>query len=148
MKVILKADVKGKGKNGDLIEVSDGYARNFLLPKGLAALATANNLNLKHQADESKARKIELEKKAAREIAEKLKEIKVQINSKGGEDGKLFGSITAKKLSEELKKQHGIEIERKKIVLEEPIKSFGAYDVKVKLYTEITGKIHVVIVDK
>lgn len=147
MKVILKADVKGKGKKGDLIEVSEGYGRNFLLPRGLADLATADNLNLKRQADEAQARKIALEKQAAKDTAEKLKELKVEIRAKGGAGGRLFGAVTAKEISEELKKQHGIEIAKNKIVLDEHIKSFGTYNVKAKLYTEITGEIHVQVVE-
>lgn len=147
MKVILKADVKGKGKKGDLIEVSEGYGRNFLLPRGLADLATADNLNLKRQADEAQARRIALEKQAAKDTAEKLKELKVEIRAKGGAGGRLFGAVTAKEISEELKKQHGIEIAKNKIVLDEHIKSFGTYNVKAKLYTEITGEIHVQVVE-
>ena len=147
MKVILKADVKGKGKKGDLIEVSEGYGRNFLLPRGLADLATADNLNLKRQADEAQARRIALEKQAAKDTAEKLKELKVEIRAKGGAGGRLFGAVTAKEISEELEKQHGIEIAKNKIVLDEHIKSFGTYNVKAKLYTEITGEIHVQVVE-
>lgn len=147
MKVILKADVKGKGKKGDLIEVSEGYGRNFLIPRGLAELATADNLNLKRQADEAQARRIALEKQAAKDTAEKLKELKVEIRAKGGAGGRLFGAVTAKEISEELKKQHGIEIAKNKIVLDEHIKSFGTYNVKAKLYTEITGEIHVQVVE-
>ena len=147
MKVILKADVKGKGKKGDLIEVSEGYGRNFLLPRGLADLATADNLNLKRQADEAQARRIALEKQAAKDTAEKLKELKVEIRAKGGAGGRLFGAVTAKEISEELKKQHGIEIAKNKIVLDEHIKSFGTYNVKAKLYIEITGEIHVQVVE-
>ena len=147
MKVILKADVKGKGKKGDLIEVSEGYGRNFLLPRGLADLATADNLNLKRQADEAQARRIALEKQAAKDTAEKLKELKVEIRAKGGAGGRLFGAVTAKEISEELKKQHGIKIAKNKIVLDEHIKSFGTYNVKAKLYTEITGEIHVQVVE-
>ncbi len=147
MKVILKADVKGKGKKGDLIEVSEGYGRNFLLPRKLAELATADNLNLKRQADEAQARRIALEKQSAKDIAEKLKELKVEIRAKGGAGGRLFGAVTAKEISEELKKQHGIEIAKNKIVLDEHIKSFGTYNVKAKLYTEITGEIHVQVVE-
>ncbi len=147
MKVILKADVKGKGKKGDLIEVSEGYGRNFLIPRGLADLATADNLNLKRQADEAQARRIALEKQAAKDTAEKLKELKVEIRAKGGAGGRLFGAVTAKEISEELKKQHGIEIAKNKIVLDEQIKAFGTYNVKAKLYTEIIGEIHVQVVE-
>ena len=147
MKVILKADVKGKGKKGDLIEVSEGYGRNFLLPRGLADLATADNLNLKRQADEAQARRIALEKQNARDIAEKLKSLKVEIRAKGGAGGRLFGAVTAKEISEALKAQHGIEIAKNKIVLDEPVKAFGTYVVKAKLYTEIPGEIHVQVVE-
>ena len=139
--------LKRKGKKGDLIEVSEGYGRNFLLPRGLADLATADNLNLKRQADEAQARRIALEKQAAKDTAEKLKELKVEIRAKGGAGGRLFGAVTAKEISEELKKQHGIEIAKNKIVLDEHIKSFGTYNVKAKLYTEITGEIHVQVVE-
>lgn len=147
MKVILKEDVKGKGKKGDLIEVSDGYGRNFLLPRGLAEAATADNLNLKRQADEAKARRIALDQQNARDIAAKLKELKVIIQAKGGAGGRLFGAVTAKEISEELRAQHGIEIAKNKIVLDEQIKAFGTYAVKAKLYTEITGDINVQVVE-
>ena len=147
MKVILKADVKGKGKKGDLIEVSEGYGRNFLLPRGLADLATADNLNLKRQADEAQARRIALEQQNARDIAAKLKELKVEVRAKGGAGGRLFGAVTAKELSGALKAQHGIEVANNKIVLEEPIKAFGTYMVKAKLYTEIPGEIHVQVIE-
>ena len=147
MKVILKADVKGKGKKGDLIEVSEGYGRNFLLPRGLADLATADNLNLKRQADEARARRIALEQQNARDIAAKLKELKVEVRAKGGAGGRLFGAVTAKEISEALKAQHGIEVAKNKIVLEEPIKAFGTYMVKAKLYTEIPGEIHVQVIE-
>ncbi|MDR3766025.1 MAG: 50S ribosomal protein L9 [Butyricicoccus sp.] len=147
MKVILKADVKGKGKKGALVDVSDGYGRNFLLPRGLADLATADNLNLKRQADEAQARRIALEQQNARDIAAKLKELKVEVRAKGGAGGRLFGAVTAKEISEALKAQHGIEVAKNKIVLEEPIKAFGTYMVKAKLYTEIPGEIHVQVIE-
>ena len=148
MKVILTADVKGKGKKGDLVEVSEGYGRNFLLPRGLAELATADNLNLKRQADEAHARHIALEQQNARDIAAKLKELKVVVEAKGGAGGRLFGAITAKEISECLKKQHGIEVAKNKIVLDEQIKAFGTYLVKAKLYTDIPGEITVQVVEK
>lgn len=147
MKVILKADVKGKGKKGDLLEVSEGYGRNFLLPRGLAELATADNLNLKRQADEAQARRVALEQQNARDIAAKLKDIKVEIKAKSGAGGRLFGAVTAKEISEALKAQHGIEVAKNKIVLDEQIKAFGTYLVKAKLYTEIAGEIHVQVVE-
>ena len=147
MKVILKADVKGKGKKGDLLEVSEGYGRNFLLPRGLAELAIADNLNLKRQADEAQARRVALEQQNARDIAAKLKDLKVEIKAKGGAGGRLFGAVTAKEISEALKAQHGIEVAKNKIVLDEQIKAFGTYLVKAKLYTEIAGEIHVQVVE-
>ena len=147
MKVILKADVKGKGKKGDLVEVSEGYGRNFLLPRGLADLATADNLNLKRQADEAHARRAALEQQNARDIAEKLKTCKVVLQAKGGAGGRLFGAVTAKEISEALKAQHGIEVPKNKIVLDEQIKAFGSYQVKAKLYAEIPGEIHVQVVE-
>lgn len=147
MKVILKQDVKSIGKKDEIHEVSDGYARNFLLPRGLADLATADNLNLKRQADEAQARRIALEQQNARDIAAKLKELKVEVRAKGGAGGRLFGAVTAKEISEALKAQHGIEVAKNKIVLEEPIKAFGTYMVKAKLYTEIPGEIHVQVIE-
>lgn len=143
MKVILNADVKGKGKKGQLVEVSDGYARNFLFPKNLAVEASNNNLNLKKQNDESVARKIALEKQAANEIASKLKECPIEIKEKAGVGGKLFGSVTTKDISSELKKQHGIEIDKHKITLDDGIKQFGTFIAKAKLYPEISGEITV-----
>lgn len=147
MKVILKADVKGQGKKGDLIEVSEGYGRNFLMPRGLAEAATADNLNLKRQADEAQARRIELDKQSARDIAAKLKEIRVKVPAKGGAGGRLFGAVTAKEVSECLKAQHGVEIAKNKLVMEQ-IKNFGTYTVKAKLYTEISGEITVDVVEQ
>ena len=139
MKVILKADVKGKGKKGELIEVSEGYGRNFLMPRGLAEPATADNLNVKKAQDEAHARKIALEQQAAREAAEKLKESPVKVPAKGGTGGRLFGAVTSKEIAEELNKQ--------KIVLEEPIKTFGVHRVKAKLYQDIAGEILVQVVE-
>ena len=146
MKVILTADVKGKGKKGDLVEVSEGYGRNFLLPRGLAELATADNLNLKRQADEAHARHIALEQQNARDIAAKLKELKVVVEAKGGAGGRLFGAVTAKEVSECLKKQHGMDIPKNKIVMEQ-IKTFGTTIVKAKLYPEIVAEITVDVVE-
>lgn len=148
MKVILKADVKGKGKKGDLLEVSEGYGRNFLLPRGLAELATADNLNLKRQADEAQARRVALEQQNARDIAAKLKDLKVEIKAKGGAGGRLFGAVTAKEISECLSQQHGINIAKAKLVLDEPIKSCGGYQVKAKLGYEVTGTVNVVVTEE
>lgn len=147
MKVILKADVKGQGKKGELVEVSEGYGRNFLLPRGLAQLATADSINLMKQADEAKARRVALEQQSARDVAEKLQGLKVLVRAKAGQGGRLFGAVTAKEISEELKAQHGIEIDKHKIVLNEAIKAFGSYAVKAKLYPEITGDINVQVIE-
>lgn len=147
MKVILKADVKGQGKKGELVEVSEGYGRNFLLPRGLAQLATADSINLMKQADEAKARRAAQEQQSARDIAEKLQGFKVLVRAKAGQGGRLFGAVTAKEISEELKAQHGIEIDKHKIVLNDAIKAFGTYAVKAKLYPEITGDINVQVIE-
>ena len=148
MKVILQDDVKGKGKKGELVNVSDGYARNFLLPRKLAVPATQENLSVMKQQDAARQKKIEADKEKANDIVEKLKDVLVKITARGGGDGnKLFGSITSKEISEELLKQHGIEIEKNKIVHDEPIKSFGSYEIKCKLGYEISGVIHVLVIE-
>ncbi len=145
MKVILNADVKGQGKKGQIINVSDGYARNFLFPKNLAKEATADNLNsAKIKADAEVAR-IAREKAAAEALGEKLKTMKIIVPAKAGSNGRLFGSITASDISEALKKQHKIEIDRHKLVLEENIKQFGTYEVKAKLYNEVSAKLYVTV---
>jgi len=148
MKVILQEDVKGKGKKGELVNVSDGYARNFLLPRKLAVPATPENLTVMKQRDAARQKKVEADKAKANETAEKLGDVLVKITARGGSDGgKLFGSITSKEISEELLKQHGIELEKNKIIQDEPIKSFGSYEIKCKLGFEITGTIHVLVVE-
>ena len=148
MKVILQEDVKGKGKKGELVNVSDGYARNFLLPKKMAVLATPENLTEMKKQDKARQKKLEHDKAKAGEIEAKLGDVLVKIPARGGGDGgKLFGSITSKEISEELFKQHGIEIEKNKIVQDEPIKSFGSYEIKCKLGFEITGIIHVLVIE-
>ena len=156
MKVILQQDVKGQGKKGELVNVSDGYARNFLLPKKLAVQATNENLTVMKQQEKEKQKKLEHDKAKANEISAKLGDVLVKITARGGGDpashgeksgGKLFGSITTKEISEELQKQHGIEIEKNKIIQDEPIKSFGSYEVKCKLGFEITGIIHVLVIE-
>ena len=143
MKVILKADVKGKGKKGQMIEVAEGYARNFLMPKGLAVPATADAVNTMRLQEKAKAKADAEAKTAATEIAEKLKGIQVKVPSKGGEGGKLFGAVTGREIAAALKEQHGVDIDSKKLVLDEPIKSFGSYEVKAKLGFEISGTVHV-----
>lgn len=144
MKVIFLEDVKGKGKKGELKEVSDGYARNFLLPKKLAKEATTDNLNTFKMQEKAKAAQIAREKAEAQENAKKLESIVVKIPAKAGANGKLFGAVTSKEISEALK-QLGMNIEKNKIVLAEPIKTYGAFDVKCKFGYEITGMIHVLV---
>lgn len=146
MKVILKADVKGQGKKGEMIDVSEGYGRNFLLPRGLAVIANADNMNLKRQADEAAAHRAAVEKAAAEEYAAKLKEVRVKVPAKGGSGGRLFGAVTAKEVSECLKKQHDIDVPKNKIVMEQ-IKTFGITIVKAKLYPEIVAEITVDVVE-
>ena len=148
MKVILKADVKGKGKKGQMIEVAEGYARNFLMPKGLAVLATADAMNTMRLQEKAKAKADAEAKAAATEIAEKLKGLQVKVPSKGGEGGKLFGTVTGREIAAALKEQHGVDIDSKKLVLDEPIKSFGSYEVKAKLGFEISGTVYVVVTEE
>jgi len=145
MKVIFLEDVKGKGKKGELKDVSDGYARNFLLPKKLAKEATADNLNTFKMQEKAKAAQIAKEKAEANENAKKLESIVVKIPAKAGSNGKLFGAVTSKEISEALAKQHGMNIEKNKIVLPENIKTYGAFDVKCKFGYEISGVIHVLV---
>ena len=148
MKVILQQDVKGQGKKGELINVSDGYARNFLFPRNLAIQSTPENLTVMKQQQKAKLRKLEAEKAAARAIATKLEEVLVKIPARsGGAGGKLFGAVTSKEISEALFEQHGIEIEKNRIVQETHIKTFGSYEIKCKLGNEITGVINVLVTE-
>ena len=145
MKVILQQDVKGQGKKGQLVEVSEGYARNFLLPRKLAIEATPdaiNTLNLKEKARKAEEAR---QKAEAEEISKKLKECPVKLTAKAGNGGKLFGAVTTKEISDGLKKQYNIDIPKQKLVLDEPIKSFGTYQVKAKLGFEITGTVSVTV---
>lgn len=145
MKVILKADVKGLGKKGDIVNASDGYARNFLFPKGVAAEATEGNLRAQEAFKAKEAKKKAEEAESARELAKKISSLSIELGVKTGENGKLFGSITSKDIAEELKKQHGIDIDKKKFVLDEAIKTAGQYSIEVKVYPEITAKLKVTI---
>ena len=147
MKVILQQDVKGQGKKGQMVEVSDGYGRNFLLPRKLAVEATAENVNTMKMQDKAKAARLAEEKAQAQALAEKLKGVQVNIKARAGQGGKLFGSITNKEISEELKKQFGIDVNKSKIVLGEPIKSFGSFEVKCKLGSEVSGVINVLVIE-
>lgn len=147
MKVILKVDVKGKGKKGQMIEVAEGYARNFLLPRGQAVLATADAVNTMRLQEKAKAKADAEAKAAAQELAEKLKSAQVKIATRGGEGGKLFGAVTGREIASALKEQYGLDIDSKKLVLEEPIKSFGSYQIKAKLGFEISGTVYVLVVE-
>ena len=148
MKVILQQDVKGQGKKGQLIEASDGYARNFLLPRKLAVEATADNLHKMQKQDEAKTAKAAAEKAEAERIAKDLESLQVIIRAKGGDGGRLFGSVTSKEVADALKAQHSIDINKSKIVQDEPIKAFGSYTLKCKLGYEVTGTIHVTVTEQ
>jgi len=148
MKVIFQADVKGTAKKGELKEVSDGYARNFLFPKGLAVEANAANMNAYQGKKDSQEYKKRRELDEAREAAERLKGVTVRVTAKGGTSGRIFGSVTSKEISEQLKKQHGIEIDKRKIVIDEEIKTFGAYELDVKLHAQVQGKVKVTVVQE
>lgn len=147
MKVILIADVKALGKKGQVVEVSDGYARNCLLPKKLAMEATNAAMNELKNREAAERARIEKEKAAAREIAQQLATLTVKLVCKAGADGKLYGAVTAKDVAEGLQAQHGITVDKRKIALGENIKAFGTYRVEVKLYTEISAKLTVVVTD-
>ena len=148
MKVILLADVKGQGKKNDVIEVSDGYGKNFLIPRKLAKVADAQSLNDVKVKEAARIYRIETEKKEARELSEKLKSILVKIPASSGGDGRLYGSVTSKDIVERLKADTGIEIDKRKLVMNDQIKAYGKYEVEVKLYTEVTGKINVLVCEK
>ena len=148
MKVILLQDVKAQGKKGDLINVSDGYARNFLFPKKLAIEADKGALADLKNKEEARLFKIEQEKKQAREIAERMDSLQVHIKASAGADGRFYGAITSKDISEALKAQFGIEIDKRKIMLDAPIKAYGTYKIDVKLYTDVCGKLTVMVVEK
>jgi len=143
MKVILEQDVKGKGKRGQMIEVSDGYARNFLLPKKLAKEATADNVNTMRMNDKATQERQAKERAEALEISNKMRSFTVIVTAKGGGAGKLFGSITSTEIAEALKAQQKIDLDKRKLVLADPIKNVGTYTVKCKLGYDITGELTV-----
>ena len=147
MKVILQQDVKGQGKKGQLVEVSDGYARNFLLAKKLAVPATPENINTMKQQEKAKKAQEAAEKAEAQATAKKLESITVKVAAKAGEGGRLFGAVTAKEVAEALSAQHGITINKAKLVLEEPIKACGGYKLKAKLGYEVVGIVNVMVVE-
>lgn len=148
MKVILQQDVKGQGKKGQMVEVSDGYGRNYLLPRKLAVEATAENVNTMKMQDKARLARLAEEKAAAEAAAERLKSCQVKIKARAGQNGKLFGSITSKEISEELKAQFGMDVNKSKIVLSEPIKAYGSYEVKCKLGSEVSGTIFVLVAEE
>ena len=130
------------------LEVSDGYGRNFLLPRKLAVEATAENVNTMKMQDKAKQARLAEEKAQAQALAERLKGVQVKIKARAGQGGKLFGSITSKEISEELKKQFDMDVNKSKIVLSDPIKSFGAFEVKCKLGSEVSGVINVLVIEE
>ena len=140
MKVILLQDVKGKGKKGQMVEVSDGYARNYMLPRKLAVEATADNLNTKRMNDQATAARQAKERAEAMEISKKTKDLPVTVTAKGGGAGRLFGSVTTQEIADALAAQTGINLDKRKLVLDDTIKNVGTYTVKAKLGYEITGQ--------
>ena len=143
MKVILTQDVRGQGKRGQMIEVSDGYARNFLLPHKLAQEATADNINTMRMNDKATQERQAKERAEALELRNRMKDMTVVVTAKGGGAGRLFGSVTNAEVSEALAKQAGVQLDKRKIVLDEPIKSVGVYTVKCKLGYEINAELKI-----
>lgn len=148
MLVLLREDVKGTGKAGDIVKVSDGYARNMLIPRGLAVEATDGNIKAAERQKESQLKRVAEDKLAAQNQAENLTDKSITIKAKSGEGGRLFGAITSKDISEALKSQLGMEIEKKKIDLESPIKTLGEFTAILKLYSEVKGEIKVIVVNE
>lgn len=147
MKVVLKKDVKGSGKAGETINVSDGYARNFLLPKGLAVEATPSALNEIKQKEASEAHKIQLEIDAANVSKAKIEEKTIKISAKGGENGKLFGKVTTKEVAELIQKEYGVTVDKKKITMDADMTAFGTYNAEIRLYKNIHAKLYVMVVE-
>ena len=148
MKVILTADVKGQGKKDQLIEVSDGYARNYLFPRKLATPADNQAMNELRGKEAARQHKIDTERAAAKAAAEKLETVKLIFRVGAGADGRLYGSVTTKEIAELLEKEHKITVDKRKITLAAPIKAYGSYDLDVKLYTDVSGKIHLTVTEK
>ena len=148
MKVIFNVDVRGQGKKGEMKEVSDGYARNYLLPRKLASEATADALNALKLKEKAKAAQMAKEKALAEENAKRLSGVVVQISARAGQGGRLFGAVTSQEIADALREQHGIELEKNKIVQAEPIKQFGNFEVKAKLGYEVSGTINVLVTEK
>ena len=148
MKVVLLKDVKGQGKKDQIINVSDGYARNFLLPRGLAAEADAKLMNDIKNREAAQAHRIEEETAQAKATAEKLEASEIIIRSGAGADGRLYGSVTAMDVAAALKEQAGVDVDKRKIVISDPIKAHGKYQLEVKLYPGVTGKINIIVAGK
>ena len=148
MKVILQQDVRGQGKKGQLIEVAEGYARNFLLPRKLAVPATADAMNTMKLREKAKKAEDARLKAEAEAVSEKLKNSPVKVTARAGANGKLFGAVTSKEVSDALKEQHGIDLAKQKIVMDEPIKAYGSYELKAKLGFEVSGTIYVMVVEE
>lgn len=147
MVVILKRDIKGTGKAGDIVKVSDGYARNMLIPKGWAIEATKGNINTLEKVKAKQAEEEAARKASAQELAKKIEEIEVYIETKAGEGGRLFGSITSKDVCEALKTQHNIAIDKKKLQMSQPIKALGTFSVKIKLYQDVSAELAVKVTE-
>ncbi len=147
MKVILQQDVRGKGKRGQMIEVAEGYGRNFLIPRKLALEANADNLNTMRMNDKAEAERKAKERAEAVEIEKKLRELTLKVACKGGGAGKLFGSVTSEVIADALKEQTGIDLDRRKILIADPIKTVGSYTVKCKLGYEINADLKLEVVE-
>ncbi len=148
MKVILLADVKGQGKKDQLVEVSDGYARNFLLPRKLAKPADNQAVTELKNKQAAAQHKIDTDRANAKEIAEKLTTFQLLFRVGASEDGRLYGAITSKDIAEKLAADHGITVDKRKITMSEPIKTYGSYEVDVRLYTDVSGKIRLIVTEK
>jgi large subunit ribosomal protein L9 len=148
MKVILTKDVKGQGKKGDVVNVSDGYARNYLFPNKLAIEASNKNLNEVKAKKAADARRKEEELEQAKLLAKKISGVEVLVRAKSGDQGKLFGSITSKDIADAALKQHKLKIDRKKIVLTEPIKSLGSFSLEVKVYPDVSASLNVKVIEE
>ena len=148
MKVILKDNIKGVGKKDEIINASDGYARNFLLPKGLAVEANSENISKLKAKNDSKAYKKEQEREEAKKVAKKLEGIQLKVPVKTGENGKIFGGVSAKEIADLLKTNYSIEVDKKKIDLKETIKTLGLRTVTIKLYDGVVGNLKVDVISK
>ena len=148
MKVILLEDVKSLGKKGEIVNVSDGYARNFVLPKKLGVEANAQNQNTLKQQKKREEKEAQEKLEQAKELAAVLEQKQIIVAMKKGEGDRVFGSISAKEIAEAPKTQHGLELDKKKIQMEEPIRSFGTHEVPIRLHTQVTGRLYVVVKEK